>query len=115
MSTLRTPAECLSAEVEHNGRRWMLCLVRTFDLNEGSCILEVRNAQGTDSEAVEPNGQWRLKGGDEGPAALSVEIELGGVEDLTEDSDALMDSLLSELVKLGGVWGLEAFAPWGLS
>lgn len=105
---LRTPAECLSAEVDFEGRRWMLCLVRTFDLSEGSCILEVRNEQGNDSEAVEPCGQWHLKTSDEGPATLSVDIETGGLEDLSDDPGSVINKLLAELVDVGGIWGIEA-------
>ena len=107
MSTLRTPAECLSAEVDHNGRRWMLCLVRTFDLNEGSCILEVRNEQGNNSEAVEPCGQWHIKTSDEGPAMLSVDIETGALDDLSDDPGSVINKLLEALVESGGVWGIE--------
>ncbi len=109
MPALRTPAECLSAEVDHKGRRWMLALVRTFDLNEGNCILEVRNEQGNDSEAVEPCGQWHIKQSDTGPATLHVDIETGALDDLTDDADEVIDQLLAALVELGGVWGIESF------
>lgn len=108
MTTLRTPAECLSAEIDHNQRRWLLVLVRTFDLYEGSCILEVRNEQGNDSEAVEPEGQWAISHPDDGPAVLSVAIETGALEDLSDDPAVPINHLLTALVELGGVWGIES-------
>jgi len=105
---LRTPAECLTAEVDHNGRRWMLVLLRTFDLTEGSCVLEVRNEQGNDSEAVEPCGQWRINRSDDGPAALSVTIETGALEDLSDDPAVPINELLDALVDAGGHWCIES-------
>lgn len=90
----------------------MICILRTFDLSEGSLILEVRNEQDTDSEAVEPCGQWHLRQPDDGPATLHVEIETGALEDLSDDPGSVINELLAALVEVGGVWGIEAAEEW---
>lgn len=97
--------ETLGAVVHHEGRTYMLALVRTFWLDEGTTILEALAIDGTDSVAVEP-GTWHLHRADEGPAILDVDVAVP--EDLTGNHDVLLGALLDELVRKGGGWGIDA-------
>jgi hypothetical protein len=84
----------------------MLVLVRTFDDDEGSALLE--SADGSVA-----NGEWfinRTHDDEDGatPTALRVEFP-----DTCEVNHNLLDSLLAEMVLRGGTWGLDAYVPTG--
>lgn len=103
---LHTPASVLCAELEFEGRRYLLALVRTWWLDEGSAIFEAQSSDGADSIAAE-FGTWTVKRSDQGPATLAIDMMLP--EDLTNETKQLADRLMAELVRLGGAWGLESY------
>lgn len=97
----------LAASLGFEGRTYMLALVRTWWLNEGTVIFEALAIDGTDSVAVEA-GTWAIRRDDAGPATLEVEVMIP--QDLTSNEKQLADRLMAELVRVGASWGIESFA-----
>jgi len=105
VSKLAEPA-VLSAALDEGGATYRLTLVRTFFGNEGSCLLE--RLDGPVLDFVE-NGSWAVRGSDEGPATLHVELDdSGDVEDLAR----VVNMLLAQLAHDGASWGIEACEAW---
>lgn len=85
-----------------------LSMVASHWQTEGSCIVEVVDAQRKAATAV-ANGIWRKESGSLDACVLELECDDPGVEGWPE----LLDQLMAEAVKHGGAWGLDSFAKQG--
>lgn len=124
MSTLRTPAECLTAETTVNGRRFLLCLVAfPYRLTGAALFWEVSPENGADGEPVrnifEDLGTWCVDGGgdvggsEDGPAeatpsVMKVDCQLPSDLHNSTAGNLLMNELIA---KVGSEWS-DTWEAW---
>ena len=110
----RRPAECLTAGVTADDRRFLLCLVAAHYGRAGAAIFtEVTPEDGADGEPkanlFEDVGTWCIDGSDEGPSILKVDFMPS--DDLSvADGVAVVNALLEQV---GSKWSdtVERWTP----
>lgn len=108
--TQRTPAECLTAEVEFEGERYSLCLVKHHWSDEGTATIDHltrdNNTKGEPrASMLNEHGIWSSKVGEDGERRLRLEI------DVRDDIPAgAVNALLRALP--GELWGLAGCEEW---
>lgn len=107
MTGLVQPA-LLSAAFDTGVFTYRLTLVRTLSADEGSALLE--RVEGRELDYVE-HGCWSVKRSGDGPATLSLDMELDGADDEVEAARAVAQ-LIKQLVADGAAWGIEAGEDW---
>lgn len=112
----RKPAECLTADVVQNGRRFVLCLVdHLYDRCGVAIFNEVSGAGASLHDVYQDVGTWNIyggrdtEGGEDGPpeatpSLLAVECRLPDDVDPSE----VMNELLRQI---GTEWS-DSWEPW---
>lgn len=103
---MATPS-MLWASANRDGQPHILALVCLFDDDEGQALLE------SEDGSVIAHGTWSINRthDDEGgatPTVIRVDFP-----DTCDVDGSLLNELLSEIVDVGGSWGLDGYAPNG--
>lgn len=103
-SRLRTPAECLTSQVEVDGERYSLCVVKHHWSDEGTATIE--HLSPDDNAKGEPraaqfldHGVWTIKHG-------VLVLEFNQLDDMADDPPAIVNALVRALDL--SLWDVES-------
>jgi hypothetical protein len=102
-----TTPSMLWASASRDSKPYILALICLFDDDEGQALLESEGGE------VVAHGTWTINRTHDDEGGATPTVIHAEFPDTCEIDGSLLDELLSEIVDVGGSWGLDGYAPSG--